>query len=326
MIRKVLAKHVVFLFVVLFSQTVLFAEQYYCLWSEKVGNKDVFCSRIYDSEADLKKHLSYFHIDRESRPNRCFWNNCREYCGDLTLLKYHVLYHIESADFFLKVGEKSQETPQEKPKKKPAKKTKKKKPVYKKHEDADFVPANDSDGDSDGSDEDAKNTFVCKWMSDGKKCTKTHVSFESLYQHILDDHSKESNLACCWMGDRKKCNYATDRGSNFKRHLTAHAGFKPHVCTWKDREGKICGETFNQKHHFNSHYRTHTGERPFGCSGCKMTFTDKSNAQRHLLTHKSEDVKVIDVDPRTSKNYPGSDDEDESDESEESDLDLEEVE
>lgn len=55
-----------------------------------------------------------------------------------------------------------------------------------------------------------------------------------------------------------------------------------------DFEG--CPKTFNKFHNFYDHLRVHTGERPFECpfrevSGCNMSFTQKSNLNKHVESH-----------------------------------------
>lgn len=52
-----------------------------------------------------------------------------------------------------------------------------------------------------------------------------------------------------------------------------------------------CPKFFRKFHNFYDHLRIHTGERPFVCpfadvSGCSMRFTQKSNLNKHVATHR----------------------------------------
>ena len=58
-----------------------------------------------------------------------------------------------------------------------------------------------------------------------------------------------------------------------------------------------CPMNFRKWHNFYDHLRIHTNERPYSCpyavqKNCKLTFTQKSNLNKHVKSHLLRDPEL----------------------------------
>lgn len=143
------------------------------------------------------------------------------------------------------------------------------------------------------------------------ECLKSYESEKDLHAHFVK-HTQERPY---------KCNYCS-RDSKFKANIVRHIEEKhpqqsrrgvsikegsifAHEAPWKiaksatkpaNRNKRVkvlardakrwkcrnCPNAFSFKSHLVIHSVTHTGERPFSCNECALTFTNKSQATRHI--------------------------------------------
>jgi len=136
------------------------------------------------------------------------------------------------------------------------------------------------------------------------ECDKIYGSSHSLQNHVVYVHNKERNHVCtqCGKAYTSKCvldEHIREIHTGDSLHICPHCGKRvssqkrltSHENSHKIRalSCTLCDKIYVSRVGLNSHIRrVHNGERPFSCSQCQKKFRDKTEMNRHMVTHTRE--------------------------------------
>lgn len=109
-------------------------------------------------------------------------------------------------------------------------------------------------------------------------CGKTYASKAKESFKIHMKHHKSEVGGITFHCDECGRGYMTQMA--LAKHKISHTGVKPYKCD-------ICGKTFSMRYMVKDHARMHTGERPYLCSLCGSAFSNKGHLGRHLRSHEN---------------------------------------
>ncbi|XP_013075729.1 zinc finger protein 718-like [Biomphalaria glabrata] len=113
-------------------------------------------------------------------------------------------------------------------------------------------------------------------------CGKTYSSKAKESFKIHMKHHKTEIGGITFNCDECGRGYMTQMA--LKKHKLSHTGVKPYKC-------ETCGKAFAMRYMVKDHARTHTGERPYLCSLCGNAFSNKGHLGRHLRSHENRTLQ-----------------------------------